>query len=148
MKFYIENIKKGRKNNMAYEIIYVCNSINNKNVRNGELEILRKNESKLCFEFGENEMNIKKRFYNDLETLNKDFEELLKLKEDSENKVTENEEIENKITEDMSIARENIQEIAENCDLKVSVETVENNVESNIKNMRNNKKINKRSKLL
>lgn len=65
---------------MRSEIIYVCNSTNNKNVREGELEILRKYEEQLCFEFGESEMNIKKRFYNDLETLNKDFNALLKLK--------------------------------------------------------------------
>lgn len=66
---------------MAYEIIYVCNSINNKNVREGELEILRKIESQLCFEFGADEMNIKKRFYNDSKTLNKDYDALVKLKE-------------------------------------------------------------------
>jgi arsenate reductase-like glutaredoxin family protein len=74
---------------MAYEIIYVCNSINNKNVRDGELKILRKYEDKLYFEFGESETNIKKRFYKDLETLNKDFEELSKLKENEEKVFTE-----------------------------------------------------------
>ena len=66
---------------MAYEIIYVCNSINNKNVRQGELNILEKHENQLFFEFGSDEMNKKKRFYNDVETLNKDFDALLKLKE-------------------------------------------------------------------
>jgi hypothetical protein len=66
---------------MAYEIIYVCNSINNKNVRQGELNILEKHENQLFFEFGSDEMNKKKRFYNDIETLNKDFDALLKLKE-------------------------------------------------------------------
>lgn len=70
---------------MAYEIIYVCNSINNKNVRQGELNILEKHEKQLCFYFGPDEMNIKKRFYNDIETLNKDFDALMKLKE-KENK--------------------------------------------------------------
>ena len=65
---------------MAYEIIYVCNSINNKNVRQGELNILEKHENQLCFEFGADKMNIKKRYYNDLETLNKDFDALMKLK--------------------------------------------------------------------
>lgn len=65
---------------MENEIVYVCNSINNKNVRGGELEILRIHKDQLYFEFGENEMNIKKRFYNDLKTLNKDFDALLKLK--------------------------------------------------------------------
>ena len=66
---------------MAYEIIYKCNSINNKNVREGELNILEKHEKQLYFQFGSDEMNIKKRFYNDVETLNKDFDALLKLKE-------------------------------------------------------------------
>lgn len=71
---------------MAYEIIYVCNSINNKNVRQGELNILEKHENQLFFEFGADEMNKKKRFYNDIETLNKDFNALLRLKE-RENKI-------------------------------------------------------------
>jgi len=65
---------------MAYEIIYVCDSINNKNVREGELNILEKYEEQLYFQFGTDEMNIKKRFYNDVETLNKDFDALVKLK--------------------------------------------------------------------
>ena len=77
---------------MAYEIIYVCNSINNKNVREGELKILRKIESQLCFEFGSDEMNIKKRFYNDSKTLNKDYEALIKLKEKIDNKKEEKKE--------------------------------------------------------
>ena len=77
---------------MAYEIIYVCNSTNNKNVRSGELKILRKIEKELYFEFGESEMNIKKRYYNDIETLNKDFNELQKIKEKEDNKVEEKQE--------------------------------------------------------
>lgn len=73
------------------EIIYVCNSINNKNVREGELKILRKsNYDKLCFEFGESEMNLKKRFYNNQADFEKDFNALLKLKE-KQNKVKETE---------------------------------------------------------
>ncbi len=65
------------------EIIYVCKSINNKNVRQGELKILRKSkeENQLCFEFGENEMNIKKRFYDNAEDFEHDFNALLKLQE-------------------------------------------------------------------
>lgn len=63
-----------------YDIIYVCNSTNNKNVRQGELNILRKHPTnKLCFEFGESEMNIKRRFYDDVETMEKDFVALEKL---------------------------------------------------------------------
>ena len=77
---------------MAYEIIYVCNSINNKNVREGELKILKKIESQLCFEFGADEMNIKKRFYNDLKTLNEDYDALVKLKEKIDNKKEEKKE--------------------------------------------------------
>lgn len=71
---------------MACEIIFKCNSINNKNIREGELKILRKNEAGLYFEFGENEMNRKKRHYKDLETLNKDYEKVLKLKAESDKK--------------------------------------------------------------
>ena len=48
---------------MAYEVIYVCDSINNKKIRQGELNILEKHEKQLCFEFGADEMNKKKRFY-------------------------------------------------------------------------------------
>lgn len=74
---------------MDNEIIYVCNSINNKNVRGGELNILEKHEEQLYFEFGSDRMNIKKRFYNDIDTLNKDFNELLKLKEKRETREVE-----------------------------------------------------------
>ena len=84
------------------EVIYVCNSVNNKNVREGELEILEKHENQLYFEFGENEMNIKKRFYNDVETLNKDFDALMKLK----NK----EQVSEQVTEQVS---EQVEEVAD-----------------------------------
>jgi hypothetical protein len=69
---------------MASEIIYVCNSTNNKNIRQGELNILEKHENQLYFEFGSDEMNVKKRFYNDIETLNKDFNALMKLKKNKQ----------------------------------------------------------------
>lgn len=72
---------------MACEIIFKCNSINNKNIREGELKILRKNETGLYFEFGENEINKKKRFYKDIESLNKDYEKVLKLKNESDKKI-------------------------------------------------------------
>lgn len=65
---------------MGSEIIYTCKSINNKNVREGELEILRKHQDSLYFEFGESEMNIKRRFYKDAETLNEDFNALMMIK--------------------------------------------------------------------
>ena len=96
MKFYIESIKKKGVNKMASEIIYVCHSINNKNVREGELQVLRKYEDKLYFEFGENEINVKKRYYKDKETLNKDFDTLMKMKE-SKNKVKEVTKVEPKV---------------------------------------------------
>lgn len=71
------------------EVIYVCKSKNNKNVREAELKILRKSTNNdLCFEFGANEMFLKKRFYNNEKDFKEDFENLQKLKEkfDSENK--------------------------------------------------------------
>lgn len=92
---------------MAYEIIYECNSINNKNVREGELNILEKHEEQLYFQFGSDEMNIKKRFYNDVETLNKDFDALLKLKE-RENKTVK---LVNEINENIKKAYEEPEEI-------------------------------------
>lgn len=66
---------------MTNEIVYVCNSINNKNVRGHELKILRKNEEELYFEFGESESNIKKRFYRNVDVLNKDYEAVERIKE-------------------------------------------------------------------
>ena len=46
---------------MTNEIVYVCNSINNKNVRGSELKYLKKFEKELCFEFGESRVNMKRR---------------------------------------------------------------------------------------
>lgn len=63
------------------EIVYVCNSINNKNVRGNELKILRKNIEELSFEFGESESNIKKRYYRNIDVLNKDYEAVERIKE-------------------------------------------------------------------
>jgi len=70
------------------EIVYVCDSINNKNIRGTELKILRKNEKELWFEFGESENNIKRRFYRNLDVLNKDYEAVEKIKEKLEVKST------------------------------------------------------------
>ena len=72
---------------MNSEIVYVCHSINNKNIRGNELKILRKIEKELCFEFGESEKNIKRRYYKNREELNKDFEEVKKIKEKLEREV-------------------------------------------------------------
>lgn len=79
------------------EIIYVCKSTNNKNVREGELKILRKNrDNDLCFEFGANEMFLKKRFYNNEKDFKEDFENLQNLKKQAESKIQNTMEI-NKI---------------------------------------------------
>ena len=72
---------------MIYDVVFTCNSINNKNVRGNELKILRKIEEELCFEFGETENNVKRRFYKDLETLNNDFEQVEKIKVDLEKEI-------------------------------------------------------------
>lgn len=87
---------------MAYEVIYVCNSINNKNIRRGELKILRKNEEELYFEFGESESNIKKRFYRNVETLNKDYEAVERLKNKEDQKEVEmQEEVKEEVKEEV-----------------------------------------------
>lgn len=62
-------------------IIYECDSINNKLVRENELNILEKHENQLYFVIGKDNVSAKKRYYKDLKTLNKDFEALKKLKE-------------------------------------------------------------------
>ena len=72
---------------MNCEIVYTCNSTNNKNVRANELKILRKFEDSLYFEFGDSENNIKKRFYRNIETLNKDYAAIEKIKKRLENDV-------------------------------------------------------------
>lgn len=79
---------------MVYDIVYVCNSINNKNIRGNELKILRKLEDQLCFEFGESENNIKKRFYKDVETLNEDYSKIEEIKAKLEEKKVVEEEAE------------------------------------------------------
>lgn len=94
---------------MAYEVIYVCNSINNQRIRQGELNILEKHENQLYFEFGSDEMNKKKRFYNDVETLNKDFDALLKLKE-RENKLIK---AVDKLNENIKLAYKESEEVVE-----------------------------------
>lgn len=70
------------------DIIFVCHSKNNKNVRANELKILEKHADELYFIFGEDNKNTKKRFYDDIETLNADFETLLKIKKQIEEAAT------------------------------------------------------------
>lgn len=72
---------------MNCEIVYTCNSTNNKNVRANELKILRKFEDSLYFEFGDSENNIKKRFYRNIETLDKDYAAIENIKARLENEV-------------------------------------------------------------
>lgn len=85
---------------MAYDIIFTCKSINNKNVRDGELKILRKSTNEnLCFEFGENEMNIKKRYYDNERDFEDDFTKLSMIKEADEKEVN-NKEIKEKEEEE------------------------------------------------
>lgn len=93
------------------EIVYTCHSTNNKNVRANELKILRKIEEEVCFEFGESESNIKKRYYDDIEILNKDFEEVKKIKEKLENNVVEVKETEQ--VEEIKEVEEEIEEVEE-----------------------------------
>lgn len=74
----VENAIKEAKEN---EIVFVCKSTNNKNVRANELVILEKHPENLYFIFGESNVAAKKRYYKDLETLNADFEALQKIKD-------------------------------------------------------------------
>lgn len=124
---------------MEKGIIFVCNSINNKNIRQGELEILRKHEDKLYFEFGSNELNIKKRFYKDIETLNQDFEKIQKIKEDNEfseglSKIKE-------VSKDMEEIITSIDDISNRIN-----ETEKQNKEIEIPKQENNKYLKKRRK--
>lgn len=119
---------------MGDGIIYVCNSINNKNVREGELEILRKYDDKLYFEFGSDEMNIKKRFYNDLETLNKDYNAIEKIKE-AEKEIEKEETIE-KIAEELE--QPETEEIAEEKPIVKMDKTPKKKEKRHIKNNKKN----------
>lgn len=96
---------------MNYEIIYECNSTNNKNVRANELKILRKFEDKLYFEFGDSENNIKKRFYNNVEVLNKDFQAIEKIKKHLEGEdVKNNKQVDIKTETKPSVIMEAVEE--------------------------------------
>lgn len=96
---------------MNCEVVYVCNSTNNKNVRANELNVLRKFEDKLYFEFGDSENNIKKRFYKDVEVLNKDFKAIEKIK----SKIEE-EKIKEDKKESIELIQEKTEEIAKDAD--------------------------------
>ena len=65
---------------MENEEIFVCKAINNKTVRYSQLNILRKLEKEMAFEFGKDESNLKKRYYNSVEEMELDFNQLLEKK--------------------------------------------------------------------
>lgn len=69
----------------SIEVVFECHSLNNKNVRANELKILRKRTGEKAFEFGEDEKNIKVRYYNNEDLFEKDFKELQALKKSLEN---------------------------------------------------------------
>lgn len=111
---------------MVYDIVYTCNSINNKNIRGNELKILRKIEDQLCFEFGESENNVKKRFYRNLEELNKDYEKIEKIKQKIENEeIKKAEKIIDNITEAIA-AVEQQEEIKKTAAYAEIIEPIEN----------------------
>lgn len=122
---------------MAYEVIYVCNSINNQRIRQGELNILEKHENQLFFEFGSDEMNKKKRFYNDVETLNKDFEKLMELKKKEE------EEKENKTVKLVEEINENIKTAYKETEEAVEEKEVKKPQKQEIKNEKPSSKLDK-----
>ncbi len=78
---------------MSYEVIFECNSINNKKIRSGELKFLEKHEEGLYFMFGESQVNMKKRYYNTLEELREDYAKVEALKKEEDSKETENKKI-------------------------------------------------------
>ena len=122
---------------MAYEVIYVCNSINNQKIRQGELNILEKHENQLFFEFGSDEMNKKKRFYNDVETLNKDFEKLMELKKKEEG------EKENKTVKLVEEINENIKTAYKEAEETVEEKEVKKPQKQEIKNEKPSSKLDK-----
>ena len=74
---------------MENEEIFVCKAINNKTVRYSQLNILRKLEKEMAFEFGKDESNLKKRYYNSVEEMELDFNKLLEKKKSMQNKKEE-----------------------------------------------------------
>lgn len=106
---------------MTNEIVFVCKSINNKNIRAKELNILRKFDERLCFEFGTDEMNIKKRYYENLKTLNEDYEKVLKIKEE----VEKQEEEEKKGLKEFSATTEDVEKNLEKVAESFGIETNE-----------------------
>lgn len=105
IQFYIKSMERKEEKKMD-EIVYECKSINNKNVRANELNILEKYEDRLYFEFGENPKNTKKRYYENVETLREDFEALQKIKKEVETAKEEQEEFFEEVEKEKSIEPE------------------------------------------
>lgn len=101
---------------MNCEIVFVCNSVNNKNVRANELEILRKNEEGLYFEFGDSENNIKKRFYRDSEALNKDFKAVEEIKSKLKEEIVKKDK-----EESITLVQERTEKVAKNVEVSEPV---------------------------
>lgn len=91
---------------MNYEVIFECNSINNKKIRRGELKFLERHDEDLYFMFGESKSNMKKRYYRTLDELREDYAKVEKLKEE-EDKMREDE---NKNKNSKVIKEKNIEE--------------------------------------
>lgn len=83
-KPFLNEIEEKIEEFLLYDNYYECNSINNTKVYYDELNILRKSKHKnyYVFEFGKDEKNIKKRFYNNEQDFEIDFENLLKIKKE------------------------------------------------------------------
>lgn len=86
---------------MDYEVIFECNSVNNKKIRRGELKFLEKHEEALYFMFGESQSNMKKRYYNTLEELREDYAKVEKLKEEEDKMREEDKKSKDKKLEDV-----------------------------------------------
>ena len=96
------------KERESTEIVFECDCLNNTRVRANELKMLDKNVEGMYIVIGENNVNSNKRYYNDIEKLEKDYKKLLEIKEKLEkekqprvpmlgrnNKFSSNEDIEN-----------------------------------------------------
>ena len=83
-KSFLNELEKRIDDFLLYDNYYECNSINNTKVFYDELKILRKikHNNYYAFEFGKDENNIKKRYYNNEEDFKIDFENLNKIKEE------------------------------------------------------------------
>lgn len=89
---------------MDESIIFKCKSKNNTYVRKGELKFLRKIDN-TSFEFGADEINMKKRFYDSEEVMLKDYNSLVELKKQEEENITK---VKNNIPEAPKMLNKNL----------------------------------------